>query len=78
VTNVGGGDVGVDFASDDEGDAGDSLVNFADVPTWEEAISYLLHPNQVQVDSNGGSDSSGEGRSGDQPRQTRHYGGRRS
>jgi hypothetical protein len=71
--------VGVDFMADDEsGDAGDSFVNFADVPTWEEAISYLLHPNQVQVDSNGGSGSSaGESRSGEQPRSTRHYGGRR-
>lgn len=79
VTNVGGGGVGVDFTSDDEnGDAGDSFVDFGDVPTWEEAISYLLHPNQVQVDSNEGpGGSSGESRSGDQPRSTRHYGGRR-
>ncbi|HTI52457.1 MAG TPA: hypothetical protein VL475_15945 [Planctomycetaceae bacterium] len=73
-----GGDVGADLEADDDGDLGEPFVNYADVPTWEEAISYLLHPNQVQVESNGGSGSGpGGGPAGEQPRQTRHYGGRR-
>jgi ribonuclease E len=67
-----------DHPADDDGDLGEPAVNYADVPTWEEAISYLLHPNQVQVESNGGSGpGSGGGGSSEQSRQNRHYGGRR-
>ncbi|MFN0053738.1 MAG: hypothetical protein ACKV0T_16275 [Planctomycetales bacterium] len=74
-----GGDVGMSFESGDDGDdSGEPRVSYDDVPTWEEAISFLLHPNQVRVESGGGS---GSGRGAppptDQPRQTRHYGGRR-
>ncbi|MSR59160.1 MAG: hypothetical protein EXS05_16215 [Planctomycetaceae bacterium] len=63
---------------DDSDDSGEPAVSYDDVPTWEDAISYLLNPTQVQGDSGG----SGGGRGGpppaDQPRQTRHYGGRKS
>jgi hypothetical protein len=74
-----GGGAGLSFPSDDEGgEADEAVIDYADVPTWEEAISYLLHPNQVQVESGspaGGSQRGGQG-GGQQPRQTRHYGGR--
>jgi hypothetical protein len=63
-----------DFDAGDEG--AEAPVNYDDVPTWEEAISYLLHPNQVEAEGSGGGSGSQRGNA-DQPRQTRHYGGRR-
>lgn len=59
-------------AEDIDDDSGEPAVSYADVPTWEEAISYLLHPQQVQVEPSGGASS--PPRSADQPRQSRHYG----
>jgi ribonuclease E len=74
----GGDDSHSDHPADDDGDLGEPAVNYADVPTWEEAISYLLHPNQVQVETNGGSGTAaGSGSSSESSRQNRHYGGRR-
>jgi hypothetical protein len=73
-----GDDVHSDHPADDDGDFGEPAVNYDDVPTWEEAISYLLHPNQVQVESSGSSGSApGGAGSSEQSRQNRHYGGRR-
>lgn len=57
--------------SDD--DVGESIPNYADIPTWEEAISYLLNPQQVQVEAGGGHAASSGRSNDDQPRQTRHY-----
>jgi hypothetical protein len=73
---VGGG---VDeSSSDDDGedDAGEQAVSYENVPTWEEAISYLLHPNQVQVEPGAGNGSVPPrgAPQADQPRQTRHMG----
>jgi hypothetical protein len=55
------------------------LIDYGDMPTWEEAISYLLHPDQVELDPNQQSanvqrraQAQEEGRSG-----SRHYGKRR-
>jgi hypothetical protein len=76
---VGGGveeSVGED---DGEDDATEQAVSYEDVPTWEEAISYLLHPSQVQVEPGAGNGSA-PGRQAppaDQPRQTRHMGGQK-
>jgi hypothetical protein len=57
----------------------DQAVSYEDVPTWEEAISYLLHPSQVQVEQGAGSGSPPPRQSSqvDQPRQTRHMGGQK-
>ncbi len=81
--SVGGGGEGPADDSDGEDDAVDQAVSYEDVPSWEEAISYLLHPNQVQVEpgtGNGSGSGSGSGRQSsqaDQPRQTRHMGGQK-
>lgn len=69
----GEGDSGFD---DDDGDANEPVVNYDDVPTWEEAISYLLHPNQVEAEGGGSPPPSRGGPPGAPPRSTRHYGGR--
>jgi hypothetical protein len=65
----------------DEGDdeSGDQVISYENVPTWEEAISYLLNPGQVQVEPGTGSasNSSRGAPPGDQPRQTRHVGHRK-
>jgi hypothetical protein len=71
----------IDSSADDEGDdeSGEHTINYENVPTWEEAISYLLHPNQVQVESGGsGGPNPRSGSSTDQPRQTRHIGHRKN
>jgi hypothetical protein len=76
----GAGELEHDAGQDDEGDESEEQkVSYEDVPTWEEAISYLLHPNQVQVEGggSGGSNSPRGTQSGDQPRQTRHIGHRK-
>ncbi len=72
----------IESAADEDGDddTAEQAVSYEDVPTWEEAISYLLHPNQVQVEAEAGSGGSSPPRSGaaaDQPRQTRHIGHRK-
>ena len=66
----------------DEGDdeSGDQVISYENVPTWEEAISYLLNPSQVQVEPGTGSAPNNPPRGappGDQPRQTRHVGHRK-
>lgn len=70
-------DESVDHADDE---SVDHIANYANVPTWEEAISYLLRPNTVQVEP--GSPPSGSKRGGPpgEPGKTttRHYGRRRS
>jgi hypothetical protein len=56
----------------------EQTVSYENVPTWEEAISYLLHPNQVQVESGGsGGNPPRSAPPVDQPRQTRHIGHRK-
>ncbi|MBI3863047.1 MAG: hypothetical protein HY290_14240 [Planctomycetia bacterium] len=76
--SVGGGAAEpIDSEADDE--AGEPATNYENVPTWEEAISYLLHPSQVQVepgDGNGTSPPRSPAQT-DQPRQTRHVGNRK-
>ena len=47
---VGGGVEESAGEEDGEDDDGEQAVSYEDVPTWEEAISYLLHPSQVQVE----------------------------
>lgn len=68
-------------AGDDDGedDASEQAVSYENVPTWEEAISYLLHPNTVQVESGPGNGSVPPRGAppADQPRQTRHMGGQK-
>jgi hypothetical protein len=82
----GSGESDLDSDSDDGGDGGDDesgeeqTVSYENMPTWEEAISYLLHPNQVQVEpgaSGGGTKPPRGAPSSDQPRQTRHVGHRK-
>jgi hypothetical protein len=71
----------LESSADDESDdeSGEHVVNYENVPTWEEAISYLLHPNQVQVESGtGGGAGPRGGSTADQPRQTRHIGHRKN
>lgn len=66
--------------NDDDDESEDARVSYDDVPTWEEAISYLLHPNQVQVepgDNAGQAKPPRSAQSADQPRQTRHIGHRK-
>lgn len=66
-------------ADEDELDDEDSVeaMDYANVPSWEEAISYILNPSLVQVE--GGSPPAQQKRgSGDAPKQTRHYGRRKS
>lgn len=53
------------FAEDaDDEDGGEQAVSYANMPTWEEAISYLLHPETVQLDTpaSGGTNSGGGSR----------------
>jgi len=62
-------------AAEDDDESGESVVSFDNIPTWEEAISYLLHPEQVQADP--GSPASSQRGSAGQPsdaRSSRHYG----
>lgn len=81
----GAGEPELDSDGDDEGDDGDEsgeeqAVSYENIPTWEEAISYLLHPNQVQVEpgaSSGGSKPPRGAPPADQHRQTRHIGHRK-
>jgi hypothetical protein len=58
--------------SADDDESGDSFVSYANVPTWEEAISYLLHPEQVQPEAS----APQRGPAPQQPeaRHSRHYG----
>jgi ribonuclease E len=63
---------------DDDMDDEDSVeaMNYANVPSWEEAISYILNPSLVQLE--GGSPPPQQKRGpGDSPKQTRHYGRRK-
>ena len=73
-----GGGVGESAGDNDDGedDAAEEAVSYENVPTWEEAISYLLHPNQVQVEPGAGNGPapSRQATPDDQPRQTRHIG----
>ena len=65
---------------DDDDDGVDQVVNYSNVPTWEEAISYLLRPSQVQVEPGSSSPGSAHrgGASGEVGKTpTRHYGGKR-
>jgi hypothetical protein len=81
LAGTGDSEPDVGSASEDETDdeSGEHIINYENVPTWEEAISYLLHPSQVQVDSGTGSGASPRGSaSADQPRQTRHIGHRKN
>jgi hypothetical protein len=74
------GDVDLDTESGDDSDelGEEQTVSYENVPTWEEAISFLLHPNQVQVESGGGGGSPPRSAPpADQPRQTRHIGHRK-
>jgi hypothetical protein len=73
---VAGGGVGEAAEDEDsEDDAGEQAVSYENVPTWEEAISYLLHPSQVQVEPGAGNGSPPrQAPAADQPRQTRHMG----
>ena len=68
-------------AGGEEDESEEQLVSYENVPTWEEAISYLLHPNQVQVESGSGQGNANApargGAPGDHPRQTRHIGHRK-
>jgi len=75
-----GGEPGeADFDVESDDDVGEEqTVSYENVPTWEEAISYLLHPSQVQVESGGGGGNPPRGAApADQPRQTRHIGHRK-
>jgi hypothetical protein len=76
---VGGGVEEPAGEDDGEDDATEQAVSYEDVPSWEEAISYLLHPNQVQVEpgTGNGSAPSRQAPQADQPRQTRHMGGQK-
>ena len=65
---------------EDDEDSAEHVMTYTNVPTWEEAISYLLRPHQVQVDpaapgappqKRGG----GNQETGRNP--TRHYGRRK-
>ena len=67
-------------AEDDDDDDDDSIEpgSWGAIPTWEEAIEYLLHPEMVQVDPNNPGGQSARGQTEGQRSATRHYGGRRS
>lgn len=75
---LGGGEV-AEGGDDDSDESGEPFVSYEDVPTWEEAISYLLHPSTVQVEGGSSSGSSPPRTTppADQPRQTRHVGHRK-
>jgi len=81
---VGGGLASPHFGeADDDDESSEPLINYDNVPSWEEAISYLLHPSTVQVES--GPDGAannppprGPSAAPEQPRQTRHYGQRKN
>lgn len=81
---VGGGLASPHFGeADDDDESAEPLINYDNVPSWEEAISYLLHPSTVQVES--GPDSGpanppprGPSAAPEQPRQNRHYGQRKN
>lgn len=79
IIEAGGAPESADEASGGEDEEGEEqVVNYEDVPTWEEAISYLLHPNQVQVETGSGGANPARGAPpADQPRQTRHIGHRK-
>jgi hypothetical protein len=38
----------IDDSADDEGDSEELDVSYGHVPSWEEAISYLLNPSLVE------------------------------
>jgi len=65
-------------AEEDDG-AIDHVANYANVPTWEEAISYLLRPSTVQVDPASAPAAGKRAPAPGEPKKpTRHYGHRRS
>ncbi len=69
-----------DEESGDEESGDEQSVSYENIPSWEEAISYLLHPDQVQVEpvaGGGGSKPPRGPQPADQPRQTRHIGHRK-
>jgi ribonuclease E len=69
-----------DVADGDDELGEEQTVGYENIPTWEEAISYLLHPNQVQVESGatgGGPKPPRGSQPAEQPRQTRHIGHRK-
>lgn len=68
-----------DDAEEEDDGSIDHVGNYANVPTWEEAISYLLRPSTVQVDP-AAAPSGGKRTStpGEPKKPTRHYGHRRS
>jgi hypothetical protein len=72
----GGGAPDLDNGDDE---SGEPPVSYENVPSWEEAISYLLHPDQVQVEAgtDGGASPPRGSAPADQPRQTRHIGNRK-
>ena len=39
----------IDDTADDEGDSEELDVSYGHVPSWEEAISYLLNPSLVEA-----------------------------
>lgn len=72
---VAGGEEGDDGFEEGDDESEEQIVSYDNVPTWEEAISYLLHPNQVQVEPGAGTPPPRGGASGEAPpRQTRHVG----
>jgi hypothetical protein len=78
-----GGGLSTPHFGDDEDESAETLINYDNVPSWEEAISYLLHPNQVQVESGAENTPSNPPppraqANSEQPRQTRHYGNRKN
>jgi hypothetical protein len=77
--SLGGGAAGSGFGDEGDDESGELAGSYDNVPSWEEAISYLLHPNQVQVEpgAEGGSSLPRGAAPPDQPRQTRHTGNRK-
>jgi hypothetical protein len=64
---------------EEDEDAVEHAANYTNVPTWEEAISYLLHPSQVQVEPAAQSHgTSHRPPAGETAKTSRHYGRRRS
>lgn len=58
--------------ADPDDDEEIEAISYANVPTWEEAISYLLNPQQVQLES-----APAGTKPRTEPRTPRHHGGRR-
>lgn len=63
------------FDGESEEDGEELDVSYGHVPSWEEAISYLLNPNLVEMTSS--SPATGQAQSGDHGRPPRHRGHKR-